>query len=182
MSPGARPPRSRHQAIAFSGSSHVENGTHALPCLRRLKRSSSAAATICPSTTRAAAGSWKTALMPKTRTEGDFTERRVSQTCGPPGTPRRMADNESKTTTDHDEIRRWAEERDGRPATVKGTESGGEDAGILRIDFPGGEEDRLEEISWDDWFQKFDEENLAFLYQEQVKSGDESRFFKLVNR
>jgi hypothetical protein len=93
-----------------------------------------------------------------------------------------MADNESKTTTDHDEIRRWAEERDGRPATVKGTESGDDDAGILRIDFPGGEGDRLEEISWDDWFEKFDEENLAFLYQEQVKSGDESRFFKLVSR
>jgi hypothetical protein len=93
-----------------------------------------------------------------------------------------MADNESKTTTDHDEIRRWAEERGGKPATVKGTESGGEDAGILRIDFPGGEEDRLEEISWDEWFDKFDSEKLAFLYQEQVKSGDESRFFKLVNR
>jgi hypothetical protein len=64
----------------------------------------------------------------------------------------------------------------------QGTESGGEDAGILRIEFPGGEEDRLETISWDDWFEKLDEENLAFLCQEQVKSGDESRFFKLVNR
>src|SRR3954464_10850295 len=93
-----------------------------------------------------------------------------------------MADNESKTTTDHEEIRRWAEDRGGKPATVKGTESGGEDAGILRIDFPGGEEDRLEEISWDDWFEKFDSEKLAFLYQEQVKSGDESRFFKIVTR
>jgi hypothetical protein len=93
-----------------------------------------------------------------------------------------MADNESKTTTDHDEIRRWAEERGGKPASVKGTESGDEDAGILRIDFPGGEEDRLDDISWDDWFRKFDEEKLAFLYQEQVKSGDESRFFKLVSR
>lgn len=93
-----------------------------------------------------------------------------------------MADNESKQTTDHDEIRRWAEERGGSPATVKGTESGGEDAGILRIDFPGGEEDRLVAISWAEWFDKLDEENLAFLYQEQVKSGDESRFFKLVRR
>jgi hypothetical protein len=93
-----------------------------------------------------------------------------------------MADNETKVTTDHDEIRRWAQERGGKPARVKGTEAGGDDAGILRIDFPGGEEDRLEEISWDEWFQKFDEENLAFLYQDEVKSGDESRFFKLVKR
>jgi hypothetical protein len=93
-----------------------------------------------------------------------------------------MADNESKTTTDHDEIRRWVEERGGKPAKVKGTEGGGDDPGILRIDFPGGEEDRLEEISWDEWFKKFDEENLAFLHQEEVKSGEESRFFNLVQR
>src|SRR3954447_19045264 len=181
-SPAATPPRSRDYAIAFSGSSHVENGTHALPCLRRLKRSSSAAATISPSTTRAAAGSWKTALIPRTRTVATSPKREARQTWRVSGTPDGMADNESKTTTDHDEIRRWAEERGGKPASVKGTESGDEDAGIARIDFPGGEEDRLDDISWDDWFRKFDEEKLAFLYQEQVKSGDESRFFKLVSR
>ena len=93
-----------------------------------------------------------------------------------------MADNESKTTTDCDEIRRWAEARGGKPATVKGTESGGEDAGILRINFPGGEEDRLEDISCDDFCEKFRSENLAFLYQEQTKDGSESRFFKFVSR
>jgi hypothetical protein len=88
----------------------------------------------------------------------------------------------TKTTTDHEEIRRWAEERGGRPAEVESTERDGE-PGILRIDFPGySGAGSLKEISWDDWFEKFDEENLAFLYQEQVKSGDESRFFKLVNR
>ncbi len=30
--------------------------------------------------------------------------------------------SESHTTTDHDEIRRWVEEHDGKPASVKGTE------------------------------------------------------------
>src|ERR671916_1619003 len=58
---------SRHHRAACSGSSHAENGTGRLPCLRRLNRSSSAAATVSPSTTSAAAGSWKTALMPSTR-------------------------------------------------------------------------------------------------------------------
>ena len=49
---------------------------------------------------------------------------------------------ESKTTTDHDEIRRWVEERGGRPARVTDTGSDG-DPGILRIDFPGrGDEER----------------------------------------
>ena len=87
-------------------------------------------------------------------------------------------DYETRKTTDHDEIRRWVEERGGRPARVKGTEGGGDDAGILRIDFPGvGDDESLEPISWDEFFRKFDEENLAFLYQERLKSGEESRFF-----
>jgi hypothetical protein len=89
---------------------------------------------------------------------------------------------ESKTTTDHDTIREWAAEREGQPASVRGTENGDE-AGVLRIDFPGGAgEDQLEHISWDEWFQKFDEKNLAFLYQEQKKDGEGSTFFKLVSR
>ncbi len=88
---------------------------------------------------------------------------------------------EAKTTTDHDEIRRWAEARGGRPASVKGT-GGDDDAGILRINFPGGAEDSLEEISWEEFFEAFEENNLAFLYQEETASGDESRFFKFVSR
>ena len=42
----------------------------------------------------------------------------------------------SKTTTDHEEIRRWVEARGGRPACVRGTGGRG-DTGMLRIDFPG---------------------------------------------
>src|SRR4051794_23106836 len=61
------PAWARHQAAAASGSSQVENGTGVLPCLRRLKRSSSAAATVLPSMTSAAAGSWNTALIPSTQ-------------------------------------------------------------------------------------------------------------------
>jgi hypothetical protein len=89
--------------------------------------------------------------------------------------------SESKTTTDHDEIRRWVQERGGKPASVKGT--GGEEPGVLRIDFPGrGDEDSLEEISWEEFFDKFEKEKLAFLYQDRTEDGSESRFFKLVNR
>jgi len=88
----------------------------------------------------------------------------------------------SHTTTDHKEIRKWAEARGGKPATVKRTESDGE-AGVLRIDFPGySGADSLEEITWDEFFQKFDEKKLAFLYQDTISSGEESRFFKFVSR
>lgn len=90
---------------------------------------------------------------------------------------------ESHTTTDHDRIRRWIEERGGRPASVKGTEREGEEAGILRVDFPGrGEDARLEPLEWDEFFEKFEESDLAFLYQEQTKDGQPSRFFKFVSR
>lgn len=90
--------------------------------------------------------------------------------------------SESHTTTDHDEIRNWVEKNDGTPASVRGTEDG-DAAGILRIDFPGkAGEDVLEHISWDEWFQKFEDNKLAFLYQEQKASGEGSTFFKLVNR
>jgi hypothetical protein len=89
---------------------------------------------------------------------------------------------ESKTTTNHDEIRRWVEERGGKPARVTDTGSDG-DPGVLRIDYPGrGEDERLEHISWEDWFESFEENRLAFLYQEETAAGDESRFSKLVSR
>ncbi len=89
---------------------------------------------------------------------------------------------ESQVTTNHDEIRQWVEARGGKPAAVKGT-GDAEDPGLLRIDFPGvGREESLEEISWDEFFEKFEEKKLAFLYQEETKSGQESRFFKFVSR
>lgn len=88
----------------------------------------------------------------------------------------------SKTTTNHDEIRRWVEAHDGKPVQVRGTGSTN-DPGILRIDFPGGAgKDRLEPIGWDEWFEKFDDSDLAFLYQEEKASGGDSTFFKLVQR
>ena len=89
---------------------------------------------------------------------------------------------ESKVTTDHEEIRKWVEARDGNPARVKATGSD-EDPGLLRIDFPGySGKESLEHISWDDFFAKFEEKELAFLYQDRVRSGEQSRFFKFVTR
>ncbi len=89
----------------------------------------------------------------------------------------------SKTTTDHNEIRKWVEKRGGKPATISGTAGKGEDAGLLRIDLPGGASDPpLEPIDWDAFFQKFDEEKLAFVYQEKASNGKESHFCKFVSR
>lgn len=89
----------------------------------------------------------------------------------------------SKTTTDHDEIRRWVEEHGGRPATIADTQHGREEAGLLRIDFPGGAGDPpLEPITWEQFFEKFDESKLAFLYQQEKADGSDSTFCKFVSR
>ena len=91
--------------------------------------------------------------------------------------------SEAKTTTNHDEIRKWVEQRGGHPARVKGTENKDGDGGLLRIDYPGySGENSLEEISWDEFFDEFDEKGLAFLHQDKNQDGKESRFSKLVAR
>ena len=90
----------------------------------------------------------------------------------------------AQITTDHDEIRKWAEERGGHPAAVRSTH-GKEGAGIIRIEFPdapNSKHDALEEISWEEFFEKFDELDLALLYQEETAGGEKSNFNKLIGR
>lgn len=85
----------------------------------------------------------------------------------------------ARSTTDHDDIRKWVESRGGHPATVKRTMRGRRETGILRIDFPGfSGEESLKPISWDRWFEVFDERNLVFLYRNK-RPG---RFSKVVRR
>jgi hypothetical protein len=90
--------------------------------------------------------------------------------------------NLSKTTTNHEEIRKWAEARGGKPAHVKGT-GGADNTGIIRIDFPGyNGEGNLEEVSWEEFFEKFDAQELALVSQEKTAEGQKSNFNKLVSR
>jgi hypothetical protein len=90
--------------------------------------------------------------------------------------------SETKTTIDHTQIKQWVEERGGNPARVKGTNKKGT-AGVLVVDYPGySGTETLEAISWEEFFQGFEENKLAFLYQDETKAGEESRFSKLINR
>ncbi|MER7076917.1 hypothetical protein SAMN02982929_00891 [Saccharopolyspora kobensis] len=88
---------------------------------------------------------------------------------------------QSLTTQDHSVIRRWAEERGGTPATAPGTEHG-DHLGVLEIDFPDYGGEKLKHVSWDEWFNTFDERGLEFVYQEHLKSGSPSNFFKVRQR
>ena len=93
-----------------------------------------------------------------------------------------MANATSSTTTDHNEIQKWVDERGGHPARVKGTESRNS-PGLLRIDYPGfSGEESLEPISWEEFFDGFEKNGLAFLYQEKTADGKISRFSKLIER
>jgi hypothetical protein len=85
---------------------------------------------------------------------------------------------QARATIDHDTIRSWVEARGGCPAHVRGTGEG-DDPGILRIDFPGfSGEQSLEPLSWDEFFEAFEDNELAFLFQDE----ENSRFSKLVSR
>jgi hypothetical protein len=89
---------------------------------------------------------------------------------------------EPKVTTDHKKIRKWVEERNGKPSSVIDTE-GKNDPGLLRIDYPGRKgKTSLKEISWEDFFEKFEEKNLAMLYQDKTAGGGTSRFSKFISR
>ena len=84
------------------------------------------------------------------------------------------------TTQDHDEIRKWVEQRGGHPACVKGTRDTGPGC-LLRIDFPGySGRESLQPIDWDEFFRVFDDNDLAFLHEDQ-RDGNLSRFNKLVS-
>ena len=92
--------------------------------------------------------------------------------------------SDAQATTDHKTIREWAQARGGKPATVKATHRKG-DAGILRIIFPDSryaDDENLEEITWDEFFEKFDEAGLALLQEEETASGERSLFNKLISR
>ena len=92
------------------------------------------------------------------------------------------SDASPRVLTDHDEIRRCAEERGGKPARVKATGDDGT-PGIIQIDFPGYTgEDTLESISWDEWFKAFDEKGLALVVQDRTADGRISHFNEIVKR
>lgn len=97
----------------------------------------------------------------------------ISSTADRPERPGR-----SLVTTNHDVIQRWARERGAKPATIAGTEREGR-AGVLTFNLPGyRESSRVREITWDDWFRTFDGRKLNLIYQEQLRDGRQSNFFR----
>jgi hypothetical protein len=69
-----------------------------------------------------------------------------------------MMANERKTTTNHEEIRRWVD-----------------------FNFPGADKKDVDEIAWEEFFKTFDRQNLAFEYEE-TPPDQPNPFCRLVSR
>ncbi len=112
-----------------------------------------------------------------------INRRKVSAKKPRSGAKSTRSRKSAKPVTDHEQIRRWVEARGGHPALVKRTARGKPESGIIRIDFPGfSGAQSLKPISWDEWFDIFEERQLALLCQERTATGKSSRFNKLVAR
>jgi hypothetical protein len=54
---------------------------------------------------------------------------------------------------------------------------------MIRLDFPGFSGAKsLQPVEWDDWFEQFDENNLALVVQDSTARGQKSNFNKLIGR
>lgn len=87
---------------------------------------------------------------------------------------------EGKVTGDHTLIQQWILERKGKPVTrkvIRGTEI----LRVLQISFPDSAgQETLEEISWENFFECFEKEQLVFLYQEFALDGSLSRSYQFL--
>jgi hypothetical protein len=79
-----------------------------------------------------------------------------------------------KLTADHAEIRRWVEEHGGYPGLVEAADG----RERLAVAFGPDDERRL---SWEEFFERFDRESLAFAYDPEG-NGDATATAKLVSR
>lgn len=93
-----------------------------------------------------------------------------------------MSNSKTKSTTDTTKIKEWSQAREGKPSVVESTYKSDKAGGLLRINFPDYQEDNLKEISWEEFFRIFKENNLQFQYQEETKDGSQSTFFKFENQ
>ena len=97
---------------------------------------------------------------------------------------KRHAEISVVATRDHELVRRWAERRQAEPATGEETESGPSTVKVndhgagVRFNFPAV--GRFRPISWDEWFQNFDEHSLVFIYERDVESKSPSHRYRLV--
>lgn len=90
-------------------------------------------------------------------------------------------DGNVRHTTEHTLLRSVIEDRGGFPAHVAGSEGEG-DSGLPRVGFTDRDDEDLKEISWEQFFEEFDEKDLVGVYTEDGSDVDGNRPVVLRDR
>lgn len=86
------------------------------------------------------------------------------------------------STINHNEIKNWAEERKGTPASLKEPSAEASNL-ILRILFDHEKNvDQVKNISWEQFFKLFEQHQLAFVYKHENFGGKNSNAHRFVFR
>ncbi len=96
-----------------------------------------------------------------------------------------------KVTINHQEIKKWIVDHNGKPDLIQTPGVGNPELG-LRIDFPTKDDDKflsrstvVTDLSWEDFFRRFEEMKLAFMCDENTRykeSGDYSDDYRFIKR
>lgn len=96
--------------------------------------------------------------------------------------------NNWSITIDPTEIKLWAEAHKAHPEMLD-YEEAGSDEYVLRLDFPGKKDDIYlgqtpveKKITWDKFFEVFNEKHLAFQYVKDYEGKSPDFAYKLVKR
>jgi hypothetical protein len=88
----------------------------------------------------------------------------------------------TKITKDHKLIKEWVVSRGGIPGRVLEKETLTDENGVLDIKFPERTDNKVIPITWNEFFTRFEQSNLAFLFEDDHGGGVKSKFFKLIWR
>ena len=91
-----------------------------------------------------------------------------------------------KTTIDHGEIKEWVDRYHGKPQILD-HEGALADAIGLRIGFSNstnflGETNTPQDIAWEEFFRRFEEQQLAFEYNDTNEVFDPSLAYRFIKR
>jgi len=86
-------------------------------------------------------------------------------------------ENQLMQTTNHEVIRKWANHFFGTPYLSDSSEMP-----ELGIGFRGGEGEGQVLITWEEWFDKFEKEQLLLCYKDELAEGEDFPYYKLTSR
>ncbi|MFC6906640.1 hypothetical protein ACFQGH_15700 [Halalkalicoccus tibetensis] len=88
--------------------------------------------------------------------------------------------DETRMTTDHGTIRNWIESND--LAVARTAETARNRSGGLTVVTEGRTDDSIKEVSWDEFFETFEDEGLAFVYRTETMGPEEQLYYEFVPR